>query len=219
MRIFRCSLAGSLALVGSLSLLACGSDGGNGNGTTDPPTTGEVRATVTMDGAPESGVTVRLYAPGAANPSATQTTASNGTTTFGNLEPGGREVEVVVPQDAMLADGEQARKNTSVTAGQTATLSFALESESQGNVVEILAQDDLTFSPSQVTVSVGTTVRWRSTSSMLHTVTPQGHTLWTSATLASSGSVFEYTFTETGTYSYYCQPHLGAGMTGQVTVQ
>ncbi len=53
---------------------------------------------------------------------------------------------------------------------------------------------------------------------MLHTVTPQGHTEWSAANLSSNGSTFVHTFDTPGTYAYYCQPHLGQGMTGTVTV-
>jgi plastocyanin len=213
----RSSLGFSLVLLTLPFLAACGSDGG-GNGTTDPPTTGALRATVTVDAAPASGVTVRLYPSGGAAPDATQTTGNDGTTTFSNLTPGARDVEVVPPTDAVVPAGEQQRKAASVTAGQTSQLSFALASDI-GEVVEILVQDNLTFSPAELTIEAGTTVRWRSTSSMLHTVTPEGHTAWSSASLGGVGETFTFTFDEPGSYAYFCEPHLAAGMTGTVIVQ
>ncbi len=210
-------LALTLAAACAFAVSACGGDD-NGGGTTDPPTTGSLRAAVTVDGANTSGVTVRLYDAGGSTATATQTTGNDGTTTFSNLDPGAREVEVVPPSGAVVPTGEQARKSASVTAGQTAQLSFALASEG-GEVVEIEVRDNLTFSPAELTIEAGTTVRWRSTSAMLHTVTPDGHSAWTSATLGGTGDTFTFTFDQPGTYEYYCEPHLSSNMRGRVIVE
>jgi plastocyanin len=35
----------------------------------------------------------------------------------------------------------------------------------------------------------------------------------------SPGDGYESTFNEAGEYSYYCEPHRGAGMVGKVVVQ
>lgn len=207
-----------IAFLCVFAFAACGGDDGDDNGTTDPPTTGSLQATVNVDAAPTAGVTVRLYNAGGSTPTATQTTGNDGTTTFANLTAGSRDVEVVPPTDVVVPAGEQARKTTSVTAGQTAQLSFALQSDI-GDVVEILVQDNLTFAPAELTIEPGTTVRWRSTSSMLHTVTPDGHSAWTSVQLGGVGETFVFTFDQAGTYEYYCQPHLASGMTGTVIVE
>lgn len=37
--------------------------------------------------------------------------------------------------------------------------------------------------------------------------------------LNAKGEVYEVTLVEKGTYSFYCAPHQGAGMTGKVTVK
>lgn len=210
------ALALSVAFL--LPLAACGSDGNGGGNGTDPPTTGALRASVNLDASAASGVTVRLYDAGGSNPSATQTTGNDGTATFNNLEPGSHDVEVVPPTGAVVPTGEQARKTASVVAGQTAQLSFALASDI-GDVVEVEVRNDLTFSPAELTIDAGTTVRWRSTSSMLHTVTPDGHTAWTAATLGGSGDTFTFTFDQAGTYEYYCEPHLSSNMRGRIIVQ
>lgn len=204
-----------------VSIAACGGgdgNGGNGNGTTDPPTTGSLRATVNVDGTATSGVTVRVFDAGGSNPTATQTTANDGTTTFTNLDAGSHDVEVTPPSGAVVPPSEQARKTVSVIAGQTAQLSFALASDI-GDVVEVEVQNNLTFSPAELTIEAGTTVRWRSTSAMLHTVTPDGHSAWTSATLGGVGDTFTFTFDQPGTYAYYCEPHLSSNMRGTVIVE
>lgn len=74
------------------------------------------------------------------------------------------------------------------------------------------------FSPADVTVTRGTTVRWVNGGGMLHTVTPDGHQQWTEAVL-QDGQQFQHTFATAGTYAYYCDPHRGSGMTGVIRVQ
>ena len=90
----------------------------------------------------------------------------------------------------------------------------------------------LAFSPSELTVGVGTTVTWRSEEPIGHTVTsgavtgidpttglrsgetPDGRF---DAPLPSTGATHSFTFTEPGTYSYYCAIH--QGMNAQVSVR
>jgi polyvinyl alcohol dehydrogenase (cytochrome) len=78
------------------------------------------------------------------------------------------------------------------------------------------------FQPAQLTVPVGTTVRWRNDDPTLHTVTfvVDGEEL-----VADEGETVSWTFTEQGRYEYYCRPHSGqgddgtwTGMTGVVVV-
>ena len=85
-------------------------------------------------------------------------------------------------------------------------------------VVEVAAMGDLTFSPADVTIEPGTTVRWVNNSDLFHTVTPDGHSEWSHQDLAS-GATFEHTFETEGTFPYYCEPHLSQGMTGTITVE
>ena len=77
----------------------------------------------------------------------------------------------------------------------------------------------LQFSPSDVTISAGTTVRWVNQSSLTHTVTPDGHSEWTRWETTSSGQTFEHTFSTTGVFEYFCEPHVSQGMTGVIRVQ
>ena len=88
------------------------------------------------------------------------------------------------------------------------------------------------FVPQQVTVAVGDTVTWVNRSGAEHTVTrctPAAcdgtsggtgtDTSFSSADIAAaSGTTFSHTFTEPGTYVYYCQIHGYALMHGTVTV-
>jgi len=85
--------------------------------------------------------------------------------------------------------------------------------------VIVITQQDLTFNPSSVTVSVGDTIRWLWTSGV-HTTTstsvPDGAQTWDSP-LTSEVSQFEYVVTVAGNYSYVCTPHASLGMTGSFT--
>ena len=85
-------------------------------------------------------------------------------------------------------------------------------------VVEVQLTASATFSPAEITIAPGTTVRWVNDSNLFHTVTPDGHDEWSSRDMPA-GEVFEHTFTAEGTYPYYCEPHLESGMTGTVVVE
>ena len=75
------------------------------------------------------------------------------------------------------------------------------------------------FNPATVQIKAGTTVVWINKDPVGHTTTSDTNT-WDSGLLAR-GSTFSYTFTQPGTYPYYCKPH-GApgdvGMAGVITV-
>lgn len=79
----------------------------------------------------------------------------------------------------------------------------------------------LLFSPADLSVDAGTTVRWVASGSTFHTITPQNLQqpgVWARATSSSSGTVLTHTFTLSGqTYSYFCEVH--AGMTGVIRVR
>jgi plastocyanin len=64
---------------------------------------------------------------------------------------------------------------------------------------------DYTFDPDALTVKVGTTVTWTNTDDVEHTVTADDGTFDTEK-LGNDASG-EYTFDQTGTYSYKCDIH------------
>ncbi len=78
---------------------------------------------------------------------------------------------------------------------------------------------DTTFEPAQLTVKVGTTVKWTNNSTMNHTVTADDGSFG-SDTLAP-GAQFQFTFSKPGTFRYYCKFHGGPGgkgMSGTIVV-
>lgn len=217
MREIRRSNAVSLiAILCLIALPACGSDD-NGDDGTEPPTTGSLRASAAADGSPLSGVAISLFEVGASTPTSTRNTGSDGSTTFSNLQPGSWELEVDVPDGMSLSAGQEARVSATVTAGQTADVAFGLTPE--GEVVEVVLTAGRQFSPSEITISPGTTVRWVNESAEGHTVTPDGHSEWSSASLSEEGQTFTHTFGEAGDFDYFCQPHVSEGMEGRVVVQ
>ena len=74
---------------------------------------------------------------------------------------------------------------------------------------------NMAFSPAQITVPAGSTVRWTNQDSIPHTVTADNGK-FNSGNL-SSGNSFEFTFTTPGTYSYHCSIH--PNMKGTIVVQ
>jgi plastocyanin len=82
--------------------------------------------------------------------------------------------------------------------------------------VDVTIQD-FSFTPSNITIHAGMTVRWINVGPSAHTTTSDAGT-WTSGTLAapnggtyggggSQGGTFTYKFTSTGTYGYHCSIH------------
>ncbi|MEJ2503615.1 MAG: plastocyanin/azurin family copper-binding protein [Gemmatimonadota bacterium] len=205
---------GPLLLVGTLWAAACDS-----GGTTDTPDAATVVVRVLLDGEGEAGVPVRLYPGTSTTATATATTGSDGRASFTGLTAGPYEAEIEVPTGAELAAGEEARKAVSAVEGASRELAFDLVTSSSGGDVVEVAASGVSFTPSELTIEPGTTVRWRNGDGVTHTVTPDGHSEWSEATLGSSGAEFEHTFNTPGDFPYYCVPHRGSGMTGSITVQ
>ena len=78
----------------------------------------------------------------------------------------------------------------------------------------------LAFEPSSVTIKAGDTVKFVNNKMAPHNAVFEGHDEYSHADLAfSPGESWEETFTEAGTFDFYCEPHRGAGMVGQVIVE
>ncbi len=83
----------------------------------------------------------------------------------------------------------------------------------------------LAFDPAAVRISPGTTVVWEWTGeggahNVIHDVDASSQSVeaFDSGSTQSSGT-FEYTFSTSGTYLYYCTPHKAVGMKGAVIVE
>lgn len=79
---------------------------------------------------------------------------------------------------------------------------------------------DFAFSPTDLTVAVGTTITWTNKDGVAHTVTsgtpgsPSG--TFDSGNISQNGT-FSFKFNQAGTFKYFCRIH--TMMTGVVTVQ
>jgi plastocyanin len=84
--------------------------------------------------------------------------------------------------------------------------------------VELAISDDA-FAPKSVSVPVGATVVWSRSGTHPHTVTADDASF--DSGILRAGQGFEHTFTQPGTFAYYCDVHGGpggVGMSGTVTV-
>lgn len=207
------ALSGVLLAVGLI--VSCDAEPGM-----DVTTGAELRVTVTSDGQGLSGVTVDLFASGGTSVLETKTTGGSGEARFTGLDAGTYEVEITVPAGHSVDGDGPTRQTVMVPEDGEGTATFTLVSDDPpGDVVEVHMTSSLTFSPSQLTVEPGTTVRWINDASIFHTITPDGHTEWSEGTVSSSGDTFSHTFQTEGTFPYYCSPHRSQGMTGTVTVE
>ena len=78
----------------------------------------------------------------------------------------------------------------------------------------------LQFDPSTITIKAGDTVKWINNKMSPHNLVFDDSSLEShKALLFAAGDSVETTFPNPGSYSYYCEPHRGAGMVGTVIVQ
>lgn len=213
-RAFRGAAAGRAVPLVLLFALAC-SDGSEPSGGGDP-TTGALGGSVTAGSAGVAGATITLG--GAAT--GERTTPATGAYLFDDLAPGAYTATVTLPEGFSLADGETAAKTANVTAGSTSPVNWsAVEDGAAG--VTVVTVGGTAFTPANVTIAPGETVRWV-VNNGTHTVTPDSPGLpgaWTGTGQLGAGQEFQHTFTALGTYDYHCIPHQSLGMTGTVTVE
>lgn len=85
----------------------------------------------------------------------------------------------------------------------------------------VLTVGSTAFNPTNLTITVGETVEWQNTGGS-HNVNGTTATYPNNpesfGNAVSSGWTFQHTFMTPGTYDYQCDPHLGLGMVGTVTV-
>ena len=76
--------------------------------------------------------------------------------------------------------------------------------------------DNFSFSPAELTIAAGTTVKWTNRDDIPHTVVSDDKTTFKSKAL-DTDDTFSFTFTKPGTYNYFCSIH--PKMTAKVVVQ
>ncbi|MEK6975110.1 MAG: plastocyanin/azurin family copper-binding protein [Candidatus Thermoplasmatota archaeon] len=98
--------------------------------------------------------------------------------------------------------------------------------DSQGDADDAsnqIAMKNMAFSPKSMTVHVGESVTWVNQDSTGHTVSADDPDQWgtpgsgdNSADWMMKGDSWSHTFTEPGTYHYYCKPHASGSMGNRV---
>ena len=120
----------------------------------------------------------------AATSAATDTSGNGGTTGYGGGRYGGG-------------------------GGGTPTATKAVTGPTQNASITLDNTGTFTFSPSSLTIKVGTTVVWKNSTQTPHTVTSDDDTTFNSgdSTPIGPGATFSFTFTKAGTFAYHCDFH------------
>lgn len=121
-------------------------------------------------------------------------------------------VSLVVTAGALVAVGcgsDDTGSSTSSTSSSGAATTATVQVASNS------------FSPASVTIKKGQTVKWVWSSGAHNVVSGTSCASdgkFTSGAPAT-GTSFERTFAEAGTFDYFCEPHCAFGMTGKVIVE
>ncbi len=83
------------------------------------------------------------------------------------------------------------------------------------DATDVITIDNFTFTPKELTVAAGTTVKWVNHDDIPHTVVNKDKVF--RSTALDTDDSFSYTFASAGTFDYFCglHPH----MVGKVTVK
>ena len=99
--------------------------------------------------------------------------------------------------------------------GPTLGAMLALGAVAAQETTNVITIDNFTFAPKELTVAVGTTVKWVNHDDIPHLVVENNKTFRSKA--LDTDDSYSYTFTSAGTFDYFCglHPH----MVGQVIVK
>ena len=122
-----------------------------------------------------------------------------------------------VPSTVNPAPTKSAAPSASASASVAPTAS---ETGGGGGGNEVAATAANKFDPATLTVKKGTKVTWTATG--YHTVTSGDPATGADASgpmkSAAGFTTYSVTFDKPGTYKYFCQPHAGLGMAGEIVV-
>ncbi len=99
--------------------------------------------------------------------------------------------------------------------GMTSDVTQIPGSASNQPMMKDVAIDNFTFTPSKITIPVGTTVTWINHDDVPHTVTANDKSFGSKA--MDTDDRFSHKFAAAGTYAYFCAVH--KHMTGEVIVK
>ena len=99
-------------------------------------------------------------------------------------------------------------------------LSFSLAASAYAAEITMGSGGNLIFSPNELTISAGDTVKFVNGELPPHNMVVKDHPELSHTDLAfMGGESFEVTFPESGDYEFQCDPHAGAGMKGVIHVE
>lgn len=106
----------------------------------------------------------------------------------------------------VLAESKDTQASETLSEAVTDTLQGQEEpasQESENGFTQEVTISNFAFTPSQITIEKGQTVRWKNNDSVAHTVTGPDFT----STTLNSGDSFTYTFHDDATIEYHCSFH------------
>lgn len=139
-----------------------------------------------------------------------------GCSSSGSSQPNTNSTETTTEAITETERTESTTQNTTDTTTETGS----------AETVTVGPDGEYSFDPAELTIRSGTTVRWEWASDNHNIVIseqPDGSN-WQGTPGGSSdtydeGYSYEHTFTTSGTFEYYCQPHQSVGMTGTLMVE
>jgi plastocyanin len=96
-------------------------------------------------------------------------------------------------------------------------LSLLLPMTALSAIHEVTVGDNF-FSPSELTIQPGDTVRWINAAGGAGHDVDSNDGLWTPPPISNEWT-FEFTFSNPGSFAYHCNPHQAIGMDGVITVE
>ena len=101
---------------------------------------------------------------------------------------------------------------TTPTIGTTTPPAATATQAGNAQTVMIITKSSGTFafSPASLTIKAGTTVTWKNTTAVAHTVTSDDGTSFDSGTanlITAQSGTFSFTFSKAGTFAYHCAIH------------
>lgn len=124
--------------------------------------------------------------------------------------------------EEVVVEVDTSAETTTVTVTETAEETAAETEEDEETVTETTPSTtevdirDYAYDEETITIKAGDTVVWKNYDSAPHTVTATSGADFDSGKM-SNGDTWEYSFTEPGTYEYYCTYH--PSMKGTVIVE
>jgi len=122
-------------------------------------------------------------------------------------------VSLVASACAPSAPAATTARPTQSESARPATATPAATTSSDDKTVVVQLGEHF-FDPSSIMVKVGTTVIWRNNGQQVHDIHARDGSF--DSPLLNPGNTFTFTFNKPGLYRYYCIPHEGDGMIGQV---